>query len=159
MSHKAQEELEHFDKYFKMKKGSIGDPDLYLGVKMSKVRLENGVEAWAGSPSKYVQESVKNVDNWCRKHRGHGLKPKVQAPWPSGYHSELCETPELDPEKAHYFQSQVGVLKGIVELGRVDIVTEVSLLSSCLALPREGHLEAMLQVFAYLKTHHNARSV
>ena len=44
----------------------------------------------------------------------------------------------------------------MVELGRVDIIREVSLLSSHLALSREGHLDAMLHVFAYLKAKHNS---
>jgi len=46
-----------------------------------------------------------------------------------------------------------------VELGRVDIITEVSLLASAMAMPREGHLEAVFHMFAYLKRKHNARLV
>jgi hypothetical protein len=43
-----------------------------------------------------------------------------------------------------------------VELGRIDITTEVSMLSTYLCWPREGHLEAVVHVFAYLGLHHNA---
>jgi hypothetical protein len=43
-----------------------------------------------------------------------------------------------------------------VELGRIDIITEVSMLSTYLCLPREGHLEAVFHVFAYLGLHNNA---
>jgi hypothetical protein len=46
-----------------------------------------------------------------------------------------------------------------LELGRIDIITEVSMLSTHLCLPREGHLEAVFHVFAYLGLHHNARVV
>jgi hypothetical protein len=46
-----------------------------------------------------------------------------------------------------------------VELGRIDILTEVSMLSSHLCLPREGHLEAVYHLFAYLALNHNARVV
>ena len=42
-----------------MKENSIGDPDLYLGAKLRKVALPNGVQAWSTSPSKYIQEAVK----------------------------------------------------------------------------------------------------
>jgi len=159
INHNAESELYKLDKYFKMKKGSIGDPDIYLGAKMSKVTLSNGVEAWSASPSKYVQESVKNTEEWCKKHRSHGLPKKCRAPWPTNYHSEICESPALNETDAHYFQTQIGVLQWVNELGRIDISTEVSKLSSCLALPREGHLEAMFQVYGYLKAHHNARLV
>ena len=47
----------------------------------------------------------------------------------------------------------------MVELGRVDICVEASLLSSHMALPREGHLLQLYQVFAYLKSHHNFEMV
>lgn len=46
-----------------------------------------------------------------------------------------------------------------MELGRVDICLEVSLLSSQLALPRRGHLEQVFHIFGYLKSHHNAELV
>ena len=42
----------------------------------------------------------------------------------------------------------------MVELGRVDICLEVSMMSSHLALPREGHLDELFHIFAYLKKHH-----
>ena len=41
----------------------------------------------------------------------------------------------------------------------MDIITEVSTLASHMVLPREGHLEAVFHVFAYLKLKHNARMV
>jgi hypothetical protein len=42
-------------------------------------------------------------------------------------------------------------LNWIVELGHIDIMVEVSMLSHHLALPRAGHLEQALHLFAYLK--------
>ena len=44
----------------------------------------------------------------------------------------------------------------MVELVRVEICTEVSMMSSHLALPRKGHLGAVFHMFAYLKKHHNS---
>ena len=44
----------------------------------------------------------------------------------------------------------------MVELGRIDITTKISLLSSHLAHPREGHLEAALHVMGYFKQKHNS---
>jgi hypothetical protein len=62
---------------------------------------------------------------------------------------------ELGPDQASYYHSQIGVLQWMVELGRVDIIAEVSMLASHLALPRAGHLEAVFQIFAYLNMKHN----
>ena len=50
-------------------------------------------------------------------------------------------------------------MRWMVEQGRVDIATEVSLLSSFLAYPREGHLETALHIMGYLKNKHNTRLV
>jgi hypothetical protein len=59
-----------------------------------------------------------------------------------------------------FYQAQVGVLRWCVELGCIDIITEVSELASHLALPREGHLdEAIFHLFSYVKKRHNARAV
>ena len=68
-------------------------------------------------------------------------------------------SPELSTELASYDQSLIGVLRWIVELSRVDICLEVLLLSSHLALPREGHFEQVLQVFSYLRKYHNTELI
>ena len=47
----------------------------------------------------------------------------------------------------------------MVELGRVDICTEVSQLASFLAMPREGHMEAAIHIMSNLKHKHNSRLV
>jgi hypothetical protein len=46
-----------------------------------------------------------------------------------------------------------------VELGRVDICLEVSMMSSHLVLPRDGHLEQVFNIFAHLKKYHNTKVV
>ena len=62
---------------------------------------------------------------------------------------------ELGPIFLNYYQTQIDVLRWMVELGSIDIITEVSVLASKLALPREGRLEAVFHTFRYLKGHHN----
>jgi hypothetical protein len=63
----------------------------------------------------------------------------------------------LNHEEASYFQSIIGIMRWMIELGRIDIATEVSLLSSHLAYTRRGHMEAALHVMSYLKGRHNSR--
>ena len=158
--HDATLVLLQLDKYFQMKKGSIGDPDIYLGAKLRTVRLDNGVTAWAMSSSKYVQEAIRNVELYLDKNfAGRKLQRKVSAPWPSGFSAETDDSPVLDAKLANYYQSQVGVLQWILELGRVDVIVEVSTLASQMAMPREAHLDALFHVYAYLKARHNARMV
>jgi hypothetical protein len=87
------------------------------------------------------------------------LPKKAPIPMSSTYKPEVDVSPELSPEMANFYQSQVGVLRWIIEMGRLDITTEVSMLTEHLAAPREGHLTTVLHVFAYLKNKHNARLI
>ena len=156
--HDPEPVLQRLDKYFKFKPGSVGDPDFYLGSKLKMMELEDGTKCWGSSPSKYVQEAVSNVEAFVKEQDDQWKLPKVAAnPFKMGYEPELDTTPELNPELASYYMSQIGVLRWIVEIGRIDIATEVSLLSSHMAMPREGHLEALLHVFAHIRQKHNSR--
>ncbi len=78
-------------------------------------------------------------------------------PFPKDYWPELDTSPELPPEHALYYQSLMGIYRWMIELGRVDIHTEVSILSSHMALLCQGHLEATLYVMLYLSLHHNSQ--
>ena len=77
----------------------------------------------------------------------------------STYRPELDVSEELSSSDASYYQSLIGILRWIVELGRVDICLEVSMMSSHLALPRKGHMEQVMQFFGYLRKYHNAELV
>jgi hypothetical protein len=65
----------------------------------------------------------------------------------------------LGPEIENYFLPQIGILCWCVELGSIDIITEVSMIFTFLCMPREGHLDAVYHLFAYLSLNHNARVV
>jgi hypothetical protein len=65
------------------------------------------------------------------------------------------QTSDLNDKDVSFYQLQIGVLHWCVELGGIDIITEVSTLSSHLALPRQGHLDALFHLFAYLKKKQN----
>ena len=87
------------------------------------------------------------------------LCSKATLPLVNDYRPKIDQSRELDDEGVTYFQSLIRVLRWIVELGRVDICCEVSMLSSHLCLPREGHLQQVYHIFVYLKANHNARLV
>ena len=116
--HDAMQCLKDIDRFFKMKPGSIGDPDFYLGAKLHPIQLSDGVMAWAMSSSKYIQAAVNNVKDYLAKtYPGHGLLKCATAPLPINSLPELDIMPELDPNKASFYQSQIGVLRWCVELG------------------------------------------
>ena len=47
----------------------------------------------------------------------------------------------------------IGMLRWATELVRVDVLHEVSLLSQYQASPRQGHIEQVLHIFAFLDKH------
>ena len=125
---------------------------------MRNVELVNGAKAWAFSSSQYVQAAVKNVETYLLS-KGKKFPSKADTPIRTVYRPELDVTPELNASNASYYQSLIGILRWIVELGRADICLEVSMMSSHVALPREGHLEQVLHIFAHLKKYHNTEMV
>jgi hypothetical protein len=51
----------------------------------------------------------------------------------------------------NYYQGLIGVLRWITELGRIDILIAVAMLSRHSVAQRRGHLEQVFHIFAYLK--------
>ena len=145
-------------KYFKLKEESIRPPKIYLGGKMRQVQLKNRNHAWSISSAQYVKNAIKNVEDKINKD-GRRLVKRATTPFLFNYRPEVDESPEINAEDPSYYQSLIGILRWMVELGRVDICCEVSMMSTQLALPREGHLEAVLHIFSYLKSHHNTEMV
>ena len=139
---------------FTIKENSIGKPSQYLGNKVSEVTMENGTTCWSFSSSQYVQNAVRNVEDYLKKNDDK-LPSRARSPWTSGYRPETDVTPELSPAKATYYQSLIGILRWIVELGRVDITMETSSMASMMALPRQGHLRQVYHMFSFLKSKHN----
>jgi hypothetical protein len=147
--------------YMPLKPSSVGDPDIYLGVKLKLTQLDNGIWAWELSPSKYVTQAVKI----CAKHLTDKLNncfclpQQADKPFPYDYHPESDQSEPLDSECSLFYQHLIGVMRWMVQLGCIDIATEVSLLSSLLAFPREGHLETALHIMSYMNQKHNTRII
>ena len=151
--------LDEMNKHFLLKPDSIDEPKEYLGAQISKYWIAGDPKPkWALSSEKYVKEALRIV-----KARLEGrdmlLKTKTSAVLPSGYKPELDSTPLLDENDASMYMQFIGILRWIVELGRIDICCEVSMMSSYSAAPRSGQLDAVLHIFAYLASHDRSRIV
>jgi hypothetical protein len=99
--------------YFKVKPGSIGDPDFYLSAKVQQTKLSNGVYAWGLSSSKYIQAAIRNVKDYVAK-TGPGLKlaKRAMGPFPTGYIPELYMMPKLNDKDVMFYQSQISFCFG-----------------------------------------------
>ena len=91
--------------------------------------------------------------------RQYFIPKKAGAALSNYFRPEIDVTLELEPVHAAYYQSLIRILCWMVELGRIDICVEVSMTSSCLALPREGHLKQLFHMFSYLEKNHNSEMV
>jgi Reverse transcriptase (RNA-dependent DNA polymerase) len=149
LSHKVAAMMEELQTVFKLKDDKVEAPDIYLGAKLEH-KVLNGCPMWTMTSDSYVATAVKNLEERLAK-QGLRLPSKCVTPLASGVRPEMDASPELTPLGIQQYQELIGILRWACELGRVDILMEVSALSSHLALPRKGHLECVYHVFGYLK--------
>ena len=146
-----QKFMDYLSTVYTLKEGSVQEPTVYLGADIKKFSTRIDESAWGISSDTYVASAVREVE---RKLAEVGKKlptGKCTNPMTSGYRPELDATPELNPELANYYQSLIGALRWAVELGRIDIIVEVGMLSRYSVSPRLGHLEQVMHIFTYLK--------
>jgi hypothetical protein len=93
--------LQQVDKYFKMKPGSIGDLDFYLGATLRAKRLSNGALAWNMSSSKYIQVAVQNIKDYENM-----TCPVVK----------VCPSMPLDPFHLGMFQNWIHQLSSMIKM-------------------------------------------
>ena len=158
VSHDTKPTMDALASLYRLKEGSLGPPTRYLGANVSKYELKDGRECWSLSGRDYIKNAVKNLEETLAL-EGQKLKGSADRPFPEKYKPEVDVSDALDDKLAQRYQGLIGILRWAVELGRVDILLEVSLLSSHNAMPRQGHLEAVYHIFAYLKGHANSRIV
>ena len=150
MSEAPMRVIEGIKATFKLKGDKAEVPDMYLGGSIAKATTDDGTECWTMSSEKYVKTAVATVEEKLSK-SGLRLPSKCHTPYVTGYHPSDDTGKELDAEGTQYFQELIGVLRWAIELGRIDMLLEVALLSTHLALPRVGHLQQVYHIFGYLK--------
>jgi hypothetical protein len=144
--------LEEVQKTFKLKYDRIEPPEFYLGAKLQEKPI-NGLKCWTITSQDYIKAAVKNVEEAIQKKGRRLTTTNVDTPMNNNYTPELDVTAELGGDDVTFYQELIGVLRWATETGRVDIILEVALLSQYSASPREGHLEQLLHIFAFLRKH------
>jgi hypothetical protein len=127
----------------------------YLGAMIGKYTFADGSQAWYMSAKEYLSKATPAVEAvWDEK-----LYKKASSPLPANYHPELDTTPLLSEDDAQLYGSYIGILQWANELARIDLTQAVSLMSRFRNAPREGHMQALLRVFGYIKGRLNAKVV
>jgi hypothetical protein len=154
--------MDYLASRYTLKPGSVKEPDQYLGSQVSKFYIDGAENPekprWAMSSEKYVQQAVADVEMELEK-VDLCLPTCVTTPLAQGYRPELDQSWELDSKCEQYYQSLIGVLRWICELGRIDIMVVVLMLSRYVVSLWEGHLQQVFHIFAYLKHHKRSRMV
>jgi hypothetical protein len=156
-SHNPKPVMEGIKRRFELKGNKYGEPTDFLGAQLKKrvaTDPETGMslECWSMSSTVYVNAAVRNVEERLSKGDLPILKlAKGLTPLPDKYRPEVDSSEVLSADLVTYYQELIGILRWAVEIGRADILLEVSMMSSQLASPRIGHLKAVLNIFSYLK--------
>jgi len=128
------------EKYqFKLK--GTGPTKFHLGCDF--FRDEEGVLCYA--PKKYIEKILENY------HRIFGTWPKpATSLLTTGDHPELGTSELLNKDDQKVYQSLIGALKWVIQIGSFDIQTAVMTLSRYRAMPRQGHLDRVKRIHGYL---------
>jgi hypothetical protein len=149
ISYEPNRAMDEIRSSLKFKNDKTEEPEFYLGANLKR-KVLNGKSVWTMSSADYLKAAIENVEAQL-KDRGERLPTRATTPMVMSYRPEIDDSHELDPEGLTHFQELIGILRWACEIGRVDILTEVSMLSSYQASPRIGHLHQVYHIFAFLK--------
>ena len=135
-------------KTVKYNNSKIATPEMYLGARLKR-NIINGNMCWTITSYEYVNSDVQTIkDAIIRK---LWKIPKTSdTPMTKSFVPELDGTDELGPDGIQFYQEMILMLRWETELVRTDILREVSILSHYHDAPREGHMEEILHIFAFL---------
>ena len=134
---------------FKLKDDKSEPPYIYLGVLMEQVETQGGTKCWSKPSEQYVKAAVINLESTLSKQDMR--LPNSAVPMSTSYHPIEDASHKLNVQGVKIYQELIVILQWAVEIGRVDILLEVAMLSLHLALSRSGHLQAVYKIFGYLK--------
>ena len=150
ISLKAQATLSEMTDTFKFKNDLVAPPETYLGAQVAqKFHSLKNCEMWTMTSTAYLKAAIQTIET----NENLQLPRKCHTPLSSGYRPETDVSEELLPDRVTYFQEIIGILRWSIEIGRVDVLFEVSSLSAYQASPRQGHLDQALHILGYLKEH------
>ena len=104
------------------------EEDFYLGANLMNKPL-NGKPVWTMLSFDYLKAAIESLEKRLKK-RGERLSSRATTPMMQTYKPEGNDSQELDSDGVTMFQKLIGILRWEIEIGRVDIVTELSILSS-----------------------------
>ena len=153
--------MKELEKRFLMK--GVGAPRYYLGGDVNELD-----DQWQAEGLFHSFSADTYIGNCIPKMEAMMTPPAERAqitfrtrhvPMDPTYHPELDESPILDLDGISKYRSMIGSLNWILTLGRFDIAFALNAMSRYNMAPREGHAEAVMRIFGYLKSHRTGQII
>jgi Reverse transcriptase (RNA-dependent DNA polymerase). len=98
LSHEPNIVMDALRNSYELKKGSVGQPDRYLGANVERVQLQDGRETWAMSSKDYIESAISNVESMRKLDGEPPLKVygDCKRPYPKDYRPELDASDDLE---------------------------------------------------------------
>ena len=126
------------------------DPKEIFNILKSKYNLkvkEDGPLTYLLSqPNKYIEKLKETHVRLFDTEPSKGLKTPLE----KNDHPELDTSEILDTQEVNYYLTMVGQLQWLITLGRFDVQARVITMSRIRAQPRQGHLERLKRIYAYV---------
>ena len=90
---------------------------------------------WTITIQEYIKKANENLENQINR-KGLELNDCAVTPMAMVYQPQIDSYPYLDQDGITTFQELIGIIRWAVEIKKVDILTEISMLSSYQAYPR-----------------------
>jgi hypothetical protein len=120
VSHDPKRTMDFLESKYTLKNGTVAEPTTYLGAEAKKWRIEGSDDPtkirWAMLSEIYIKSAIADVETELAK-IDKQLPLKASTPLKPGYRPELDQSPELDARRITYYQSLIGVLCWMCELG------------------------------------------
>jgi hypothetical protein len=161
VSHDPQAVMHSLTTAYTLQEGSVVPPTTYLGADIQQHTFKDVTDPtttrWSMSSDTYIKRASADVEQHLDD-IGETLV-KQQQPILGDYHPELDGTPLLNDKLTNYYQGLIVVLCWATELGRIDILMPVSIMSSYMAAPCVSHLNQLYHIFGYLRIHLKSKMV
>ena len=136
-SRRADQIMAQIQEKYKMK--GVGKHEIYLG---GNIGYHDPTGVLYMSAEKYNDGIIYKLEDLFES-----TLHCANSPMDASYHPELDESAFLGEEEHSHYRMLIGSAQWAITLGRFDIAYATNTLARYSALPRKGHLEALLRVF------------
>jgi hypothetical protein len=132
IDHEPKVAMDYLASRYTLKPGSVRSPIRTLALKSASSTSTAPMTLQSLDGLLCRRRSTLTSRGGCRNGVGkidQILLTRVTTPVSQGYRPGLDQSRELDAKRGQYYQSLIGVLRWVCELGRIDVLVAVSMLS------------------------------